>query len=69
MRYHMKVVGQANGIRGTVKTLNPQSGAFSVEFDVPLTGDNGLDVKTVSFTQADAVITDATWGLNWVVIS
>ena len=68
MRYHMKVVGQAASMRGTVISLNPQSGEFAVKFDAPLTGNDGVPVQTVTFTEAGAGITDTTWGLLWAVI-
>lgn len=69
MRYHMKVVGQAASMRGTVVSLNPQSGQFAVKFDAPLTGNDGVPVQTVTFTeQSPTGITDTTWGLVWAVI-
>jgi hypothetical protein len=70
MRYHMKVVGQAASMRGTVVSLNPQSGEFAVKFDAPLAGNDGVPVQTVTFTQdlPNGSIADTTWGLLWVVI-
>ena len=69
MRYHMKVVGQAASMRGTVISLNPQSGEFAVKFDVPLAGNDGVPVQTVTFTETGPTgILDTTWGLAWVVI-
>jgi hypothetical protein len=66
----MKVAGQAASMRGTVESLNPQSGGFSVKFDAPLVGNDGVPVQTVTFTQdlPNGAITDTTWGLLWVVI-
>ena len=68
MRYHMKVVGQAASMRGTVISLNPQSGEFAVKFDVPLAGNDGVPVQAVTFTETATGITDTTWGLIWAVI-
>jgi hypothetical protein len=69
MRYHMRVLGEAAAMRGTVQSLNPQTGAFSVLFDVPLTGNDGVPVQLVSFTEAPEGPLDTTWGLTWVIIS
>jgi len=71
MRYHMRVVGQVATIRGTVQSLNPQTGAFSVKFDVPLTGDDGVAVQTVGFVPdgTGGTVIDQVWGLSWELIS
>jgi hypothetical protein len=66
----MKVIGQAASMRGTVISLNPQSGEFAVKFDVPLAGNDGVLVQTVIFTEPlpNGRLTDTTWGLIWAVI-
>jgi len=64
----MRVKGLLWSARGTLIEVDAATGAFTVDFDLPI-GSSGDSAKQITFGQRGTEVVDTKWGHTWEIIS